>query len=222
MRKWGGIVSLLYALIILAFLVPGFRLLVSRSASSLSDFAEMYKSWVTWIIVGVFIVAQFVLLAVSVDSSWRRLKPRTSIVTSAIITGFLLTIVTVVIGLAVFLAIRGENAIPDFQGIVPVLAPPLILWLVWGILFYLLYRGSADPVTRAVAWLFRGSVLELLVAVPTHVIVRRRHDCCAPLVTGFGITSGIAIMLLSFGPSVLLLFKKRMEKYSDKGLGLGG
>jgi hypothetical protein len=216
MRKWGGIVSLLYLLIILAFLVPAFRLLVSRSASSLSDFAEMYKSWVTWIIVGVFIVAQFVLLAVSVDSSWRRLKPRTSIVTSAVITGLLLTIVTVVIGLALFLAIKGENAIPNFQSIVPVLAAPLILWLVWGILFYLLYRDSPDPVTRAVAWLFRGSILELLVAVPTHVIVRRRHDCCAPLVTGFGITSGIAIMLLSFGPSVLLLFKKRMEKYSEK------
>src|SRR5690349_14350395 len=163
MRKWGGIVSLLYALIILAFLVPGFWLLVSRSAPRLNDFAEMYKIWITWIIVGGFVVAQFVLLAVSVDSSWRRLKPQTSIVTSAVITGLLLAIVTVVIGIALFLAIKGEDAIPNFQGVAFVLAPPLILWLVWGILFYLLYRDSAYPVTQAVAWLFRGSVLELLV-----------------------------------------------------------
>jgi hypothetical protein len=56
--------------------------------------------------------------------------------------------------------------------------------------------------------LLRGSALELLVAVPCHVIVRRRDDCSAPVVTGFGIVTGIAIMLLSFGLSVLLLYQK--------------
>jgi hypothetical protein len=70
--------------------------------------------------------------------------------------------------------------------------------------------------TRALAWMFRGSVLELLIAVPAHVIMRRRHDCSAPVVNRFGIASGIAIMLLSFGPSVLLLFKKRMEGHPQK------
>jgi hypothetical protein len=49
------------------------------------------------------------------------------------------------------------------------------------------------------------------------VWVRRRQDCSAPLATSFGITTGIAVMLLSFGPSVLLLYKKRMEKYRTAG-----
>ena len=64
--------------------------------------------------------------------------------------------------------------------------------------------------------MFRGSVLELLIAVPAHIVMRRRHDCSAPAVNGYGIAAGISIMLLSFGPSVLLLFKKRMEAYAPK------
>jgi hypothetical protein len=54
---------------------------------------------------------------------------------------------------------------------------------------------------------------KLLIAVSCHVIVRHREDCCAPVFTGFGIATGMAIMLLSFGPSVLFLYKKRMKQY---------
>ena len=57
-------------------------------------------------------------------------------------------------------------------------------------------------------------MLELLIAVPAHVMARRRHDCSAPMATSFGIATGIAIMLLSFGPSVLLLYAKRANEYA--------
>jgi hypothetical protein len=77
-------------------------------------------------------------------------------------------------------------------------------------------RRSSDPVTRVVSWLLRGSVLELLIAVPCHIIARRRDECSAPQMTSFGIATGIAIMLLSFGPSVLLLYKKRLDEYPRK------
>ena len=71
------------------------------------------------------------------------------------------------------------------------------LWIGWGLVFYLACRrGDADAaVTRAVTWLLRGSVAELLVAVPTHVIVRRRDDCCAPAATFWGIVTGLSVLL---------------------------
>jgi len=90
------------------------------------------------------------------------------------------------------------------------------LWLFWGILFYFYFRNSSAVVTRLVSWLLRGSVLELLIAVPCHIIVRRRNLCSAPVVTSFGIATGLAIMLLSFGPSVLFLYKKRLDSYPPR------
>jgi hypothetical protein len=88
-----------------------------------------------------------------------------------------------------------------------------VLWAIWGAVFYVYARNKSDVVKRAVDWLLKGSVLELLVAVPCHVIVRERKECCAPIVTSFGIVTGIAIMLLSFGPSIVFLYQKRMERY---------
>jgi hypothetical protein len=88
------------------------------------------------------------------------------------------------------------------------------LWLLWAILFYFYYRNSPPVITRLISWLLKGSILELLIVVPCHVIVRRRHDCSSPGATSFGIATGLAIMLLSFGPSVLFLYKKRLDSYS--------
>ncbi len=214
MKKWGLVVTLLYALIVVGLLVPAMLLLASRSIPTLSTYKEFYQAWGSWIVAGVFILGQAVLLGLSIDTTKRRLQSRTPVVLSALTVGFFLTVITVVVVMAAFLVLWGENKFPAIRDLTPVVATISITWIAWGILFYLFYRNSTDPATRALSWLFRGSVLELLVAVPSHVIVRRRQDCCAPLVTGFGITSGIAIMLMSFGPSVLLLFKKRMERYS--------
>jgi hypothetical protein len=218
MKKWGLVVTLLYALILVGLLTPAFLFLAASSTPSLSDFKLIYGHWAFWIIAGVFILGQFVLLSLSVDTSQRRMRPRTPIVASAITAGLFLMIITVVIVLASLLVVLGESKVPDLGTAMRLVGLFVIPWLVWGVLFYRFYRDSTDPVTRALSWLLRGSVLELLVAVPAHVVVRRRHDCCAPGVTAFGITSGIAIMLLSFGPSVLLLYKKRMEKYGMREL----
>ena len=87
-------------------------------------------------------------------------------------------------------------------------------WVAWAWVFYLYRIEGSEIVTRVLNWLLRGSVLELLVAVPAHVVVRHRGDCTAPAFTAFGVITGLAIMLLCFGPGVLALYKKKLDAYS--------
>jgi hypothetical protein len=64
----------------------------------------------------------------------------------------------------------------------------------------------------------KGSILEMPVAIPCYLIVRRRQDCSAPAVTSFGIVTRVATMLISFGPSVLFLYKKRLDSYATRSV----
>jgi len=224
MRNWGLAVTFFYALIIVVLLVPiAVWLGVGIDATGWTGFylhvKYAYATWFTWVIVAVPVLGEFLLLFLRVDTSQKRLKPRTHILVSSLTTAFFLGLLTFAGVLGAGVAFRGDKAMPD--GMPGVVGSIAVAWAVWAVIFYRVNRDSTDAISRAVAWLLRGSVLELLIAVPAHVIVRRRGDCSAPIATSFGITSGIAIMLLAFGPSVLLLYKQRIERYSMKASASG-
>jgi hypothetical protein len=89
----------------------------------------------------------------------------------------------------------------------------LAFWIIWTIIFRH-FADTDDPdslLKRAVRWLLRGSILELIVAVPSHVIVHR-----APMGTFWGIATGISVLLLAFGPSVYFLFAEKFESAQIK------
>ena len=96
-------------------------------------------------------------------------------------------------------------------------AAGVLSWGVWGLVFYLYRTRVSERLDRILAWLIKGSVLELLIVVPCHIIVRQREDCSAPGATGLGIATGIAVMLMAFGPGILLLYQKRLSEYSSTG-----
>jgi hypothetical protein len=210
MRKWGAVITIAYVLIVVGLLLPGATFLVGAHGSLWG----VYKAWIVWIPIGIVVAGQALLLFLSVDTSWRRLKPRAHVLVSCLLTATLLALVTGAGVLSLGFAAYGDK----FGGHFLDSGTNLMvcwggLWVAWTVFFYLYSRNSPTLIARAASWLLKGSVLELLVAVPSHIIVRRRHDCSAPVVTSFGIATGIAIMLLSFGPSVLLLYKKRMDEY---------
>ncbi|KPK83586.1 MAG: hypothetical protein AMJ81_07825 [Phycisphaerae bacterium SM23_33] len=85
------------------------------------------------------------------------------------------------------------------------------VWLAWAFLFGF-YTGARPPQTfmsRMVKFLLAGSVLELLVAVPTHVLARVRNYCCAGFLTFWGLAAGFSVMLVAFGPATFILFARR-------------
>lgn len=220
MRKWGILISVFYALIVVGLLLPGMIFLFggdySKSVSGFNDdLGHAFGSWIVWTVIAILLSGQALLLFLSVDTSRKRLKPRAHILTSVIVTSVLLALLALAMIFSIGVGV-GRDKFMDTYFDTPgnVIICWLALWLIWGIVFYWYARNSSSVVSRAVTWLLAGSVLELLIAVPCHVIVRRRNDCSAPMVTSFGIVTGIAIMLLSFGPSVLVLYKKRLDSYN--------
>ncbi|HKV94873.1 MAG TPA: hypothetical protein VJW20_20175 [Candidatus Angelobacter sp.] len=207
MRKWGALVTLFYALVVLLLIVPG-AVWIAKG-----ELLVIYKQWIAWFPIAIVIAGQALLLFLSVDTSFQRLKPRAHILVSGLVAGTLWALLSGAAIFALGFGIYGDRFGGRFLDQYA-LACWGALWAIWLVIFYAYFRNSSATITRVTSWLLKGSVLELLIAVPAHVAARRRHDCSAPAVTSFGIASGIAIMLLCFGPSVLLLYKKRMNEYA--------
>ena len=87
-------------------------------------------------------------------------------------------------------------------------------WALWAtVLYWMTRRDAPIPAVQKVARaLLAGSVLELLIAIPAHIVVRGRTECCAGVYTFLGLVTGISIMLLSFGPGVIFLFNERAAR----------
>jgi hypothetical protein len=219
MRKWGIVIGVFYAVILLLIVVPATPFLAGGAPPSSTGYfgnlQEIYSEWLAWIPVGAVLAGEAILLFLSVDTSFKRMKPTTHIAVSCAVGSMLFALLALCIVYAIGSAAKGdkfgEGALNTVVGAIGLW---LLLWVVWGVVFFLYLRNSSGATTRVVAWLLKGSVLELLIAVPCHVIVRKRGDCCAPALTSFGIVTGVAVMLLSFGPSVLLLYKKRLDRYA--------
>jgi hypothetical protein len=219
MRQWGVLISVTYVLVVLFLLVPLWGALAMHhpfaSSESYQFTVNVYRLWGAWVLIGMVLLSQVVLVFVSVDTSWQRPKPRSHILATCIVTAFLLTLLALGAGLAIDAQMKSSSSSSATLALVTL----ALVWLIWGVAFYEYSRNSDATVSHAIAGLLVGSVLELLIAVPCHIAVRRRNECSAPIETSFGICTGIAVMLLAFGPSVLLLYKKRLESYAARRSG---
>jgi hypothetical protein len=241
MKKWAIFTVFLYAAAILILTVPVAAVAFggwskSGNGISLDEILKGYAQWQYWLWLGVLVAGQALLLLLPIHIAERRLPARRPLKVPIIVSAFFLGNLCVGGVLSLLCAIFRDdglkiidymNPIPHaliggdshffFSGMITV----ALFWAIWGLIFYSHAKVDDEPalLDRLTRWLLRGSILELIIAVPSHVIVRRRDDCCAPAGTFWGIATGISVMLLCFGPGVYFLFVKRMRQLQPKNNG---
>jgi len=216
MRNWGMLVTGFYALVVVLLMLPGADYLADGELDQ-----ELYAEWLLGVGILVLVAGEALLLFLSVDRSRRLLRPRRHLLVSAATVALMLGLLTFAAVWSLGAGFLGDDFPPEaYRGWVDtrakIIAWCLLLWVFWGLVFALYLQRRPVLLTRLLSWLLKGSVLELLIAVPAHVVTRHREDCSAPGVTALGVATGIAIMLMSFGPGVLLLYKKRIDDYQRR------
>ena len=226
MKRWALLVAALYLLMLAALTVPFVVLAFGSTLSSESPILQAIKvygepAYWTWVIV--MVACQFALLTVPVRVASRRPVTRGALWPTVLVAGLMMAILVT----AAFFAMdefvyRGDTSTPwiSWAG----LGAGLLTWVIWSVVFFRASRTEAprDLVTRQCRLLFQGSILELMIAVPTHIVARYRDYCCAGFMTFIGLTMGISVMLFAFGPALFFLFAERWRRLNPKRVAVTG
>ena len=240
MKRWAVLTVLLYALALLVLTAPVLAIALGNwgkygNGIRGQDIGQLYLQWGYWLWLAVLVAGQFLLLLLPINLAERRLPVRRPLKIPLVVTAFFLANLCFAGIFSILCAVFRDKAFDYFDlfalfhpgtnqnaqnnnsgiGTLPtMILTVIVFWIIWAFIFCRSANADApDPLLkRATRWLLRGSILELLVAVPSHVIVRRRDDCCAPVGTFWGIATGISVMLLCFGPGVYFLFVERCQK----------
>ena len=210
MKKWSYVVAVLYGLIALALFFP----LGSAAFGELPKWrivSDIVLTWQTWIIVGLMIVAQFALLRVPVCVGLGRPVKQRPLLMTVIAAALMMGLLFFGAGVSLYEALLNEKHF-NYLWVTAVIG--FGSWLYWSVSFYRTLHGqeARQGISKIQRRLWTGSILELLVAVPTHVVARNRHICCAGLLTFFGLCCGCSVMLFAFGPALYFCFADRWRR----------
>lgn len=211
MRRWALLVTILYLVILFVLTAPLLKLAFLHDIS-LKDTLDAYSYPGYWIVLAIMAVSQFALLAVPVRIESRRPVTRGALWPTVLAAA--LATAALFFGAASSVAefLLQKDTTNNLGS--ALVGCALFLWIVWSVVFYRFGRTAApeDFISRLCKLMFKGSILELLIALPTHIVARYRNYCCAGVMTFIGLSMGIAVMLFSFGPSVFFLYAARWRR----------
>jgi hypothetical protein len=225
MKHWAVMVAVLYGLMLAVLTVPvivaawvpmGFKDAASV-LKVIKESAEVYGAWQWWLFLAVMVLAQAAMLAMPVRLASRRPVTRRplalTVLAGALMMGALITGAIYSLCEFAFAKAAYDSEPGLLTGWIAV-GLGVASWGGWALIFHRLSRmmKPKDIVSRLCKSLLKGSILELLVAVPTHIVARCRDYCCAGAMTFIGLSLGMSVMLFSFGPGVFFLFVARWRR----------
>ncbi|MBN3040783.1 MAG: hypothetical protein JW867_06610 [Candidatus Omnitrophica bacterium] len=221
MKGWPVIVAFLYGVIVLIILSIGLLIAFHPTSKTFGNgpietLLNFYSQWQVWVFLAVMITAQACLLFLPVAIGGKKPIKRSLVFWPIVASGFVFSILFAGVLFAAFEAITkdpsGEKIWPPALGVF------ILSWIIWGYLFYRSSRKSEPRqiLEKQMNLLFKGSILELLIAVPSHIYVRSKDYCCAGFGTFIGIAFGISVMIFSFGPGVIFLYSQRLARLKQK------
>ena len=215
MKRWGIVTAGLYAGALVLLTVP----VIVFAFPNASGPEQIYSAWGYWAWVIFMTLCALLLIMVPVRLARARDRSRRPVALTIGVTGLFLTVLILSATASIGEVLAHDHALDWLSqdattGISRLAGLTVGLWVFWAAALYWLTRRAAPlRAARSVArTLLAGSILELLVAVPSHIVVRGRNECCAGYYTFLGLITGISVMLLTFGPGVFFLFNERMAR----------
>jgi hypothetical protein len=107
---------------------------------------------------------------------------------------------------------------PEHPRYWPVLLALALAWGLWGVVFLAYWRegNRASQLGRMLRGLMGGSLLEMLVAAPVHVLILRsskdKQSCYCELGSYTTLVLGGTVLLWTFGPGLVLLFLREKTR----------
>ncbi len=217
MAKWAFVTVLLYICLVVIVFMPLVFWVAFYNKVDASDLLEGYTAWQFWLLCVIITAIQALMLLFPVKTLAEAPKPQRLIWVPVVTAALLFSILVLGVVWSILMAIWGDDILSDYFNWAS-FAFVIFCWVVWLFVFYRFYRGveAKTLFRRITTWLIRGSIVELLVAVPSHIIVRRRDECSAPGFTYLGIAAGLVIMAMAFGPGLYFLFLQRFERMKPR------
>lgn len=209
MKRWALLTVVLYVLC-LAVVAGPLLVVLDDKAGGGDRFGPALTLYMVYS-VPILVLVQVALLLIPVAVVQERPIKRRKIIVSAVLGAIPMGAMSVGFLFSIVLMIWTEKGLPDTAHVwFTALAA---FWSVWGIIFWRTFStGNQSGLTSTMTrWLLRGSILEVLVAIPSHIISRHRNECCAPIFTLLGLATGLSIALLSFGPGIFFMFARRIK-----------